>query len=462
MAKYVTQEGIQLVIDDYKNRLDVKADKSALTNFATKADLDNIEIPEVNLSNYATKNDVAAAVAAVEYDDTALAARVTTLEGGLEGVYHFKGSKADLATLTSEVQNPEVGDAYNLVDTGMNVAWNGEAWDEFGSTVDLSGYALKSEVEALTKAEINALLFSGKSAVVANVDSLAAMMANNQNEVEITLNDDIEIKENFVVPAGKSVVLDLGENEIEVDNGKYFVVQGDVELKGGAVAGTAYPVLVQEGGTLTIDGTDITATNDCAVSVTGANAEVVVNNGTITSQEVPVIVTSGGKAVINGGHLVGLDNFAIGGNGSGGKGDIEVVINGGIIEGKIQSANYTAAAIYWPNTGTLTINGGTIISEGAGIVQRGGTINLNSGTTVTANGPAGFTGKVGDSRVVVGSYAIVYDKYSEYPAYQTMELNIAEDVVLTGTDGDIQVIPADATGINDNRPQPQPEEPAGE
>ena len=44
-----------------------------------------------------------------------------------------------------------------------------------------------------------------------------------------------------------------------------------------------------------------------------------------------------------------------------------------------------------------------------------------------------------------------FDKNSKYPAYEGMELNIAEDVILTGTDGDIQVLPEDATGINDLR-----------
>jgi hypothetical protein len=40
--------------------------------------------------------------------------------------------------------------------------------------------------------------------------------------------------------------------------------------------------------------------------------------------------------------------------------------------------------------------------------MRGGTVNLNGGSIV-ATGESGVAGKVGDSRVVVGPYAVVYD-----------------------------------------------------
>ena len=72
-------------------------------------------------------------------------------------VYKYKGSVANQAALPS---NAEVGDVYNLEDTGMNVAWDGSKWDNLGSTVDLSGYVQESELVAITNEEIDDILAS--------------------------------------------------------------------------------------------------------------------------------------------------------------------------------------------------------------------------------------------------------------------------------------------------------------
>lgn len=456
MAKYyLDQDGTRILVRYIDDNLAQKANKTDLANLATKDELQNVT---VDLTGYATESYVNQQIASIpeveQYDDSELRDLIDNIEAKTSGLYHFKGSVADLQALTA-IPNPEVGDTYNLLDTGMNAAWTGQEWDQFGSIADLSEYVKTEDVQAITRAELNAILYNGKSAAVNDAEGFAAMVSNNQAEVEITLNNDVVLDSSLQIPAGKTVTLNLNNNQLDTSN-KSLDIAGEVVLTGGEIEGTAKPVIVRSGGTLTIDGTDITSTSNCAVSADGVGAEVIVEDGDITAQEVPILVTNSASVTVNGGHLKGLDNFAIGGNGTAGKGDINVTINGGVIEGNIQSGGYTAAAIYWPNSGTLTINGGTIVSTGAGIVMRGGTVNLNSGTIVTANGPAGFVGKVGDSRVVVGSYAVVYDKNSKYPAMDTMELNIAEDVVLTGTDGDIQIImpdgeTVDQANINDLR-----------
>jgi hypothetical protein len=114
-------------------------------------------------------------------------------------------------------------------------------------------------------------------------------------------------------------------------------------------------------------------------------------------------------------------------------------MNGGRLEGHIQSAGYIACAVYMPNEGSFTMNDGEIVSDGCGICMRGGQVNLNGGSVI-ASGESGVKGKVGDSRVVVGPYAVVYDAQSQYPAVNSLELNIAAGVVLEGTDGDIDTV----------------------
>ena len=361
--------------------------------------------------------------------------------------YHYKGSVENQAALAN-IQDPAVGDVYNALDTGMNFGWNGTEWDNLGAFVDLSPYALDEDIQPIPEETIKSLIYGGKYSVVNDAEGIKGMFNNDNTEVEIALADNVIAETVLSIPVGKSVVLNLNDKELSGEGSQTIAVQGNLTLKGGTISG-ARTIVVANGGSVTVDGTNINST-DCAISAVDAGTTVIVNGGTITAQEVPVLATTGASAVINGGHLIGLDNFAIGGNGTPGQGDSNVTINGGIIEGRIQSAGYIAAAIYWPNSGALTINGGEIISEGAGIVQRAGTVVINDGAKITANGASGVLGKVGDSKVTVGPYAVVYDKSANYPASDTMSLNIASGAQLEGTDGDLQIL-GDGSAITDNR-----------
>jgi hypothetical protein len=129
-------------------------------------------------------------------------------------------------------------------------------------------------------------------------------------------------------------------------------------------------------------------------------------------------------------------------------------MNGGKLIAHIQSNGYTACGVYMPNSGKFTMNGGEIISDGAGLVMRAGEVELNGGS-ITANGATGVRGKVGDSRVVVGPYAVVYDESAKYPGAATgvFKLTIGADMELSGTDGDIETLLSEGASANiiDNR-----------
>lgn len=73
------------------------------------------------------------------------------VDGKVAGVYHYKGSVANRATLPA---SPAVGDVYNIQDEdGQNVAWTGSAWDALGATVDLSAYSTTAQTNtAITQA----------------------------------------------------------------------------------------------------------------------------------------------------------------------------------------------------------------------------------------------------------------------------------------------------------------------
>lgn len=76
----------------------------------------------------------------------------------VSSVYRYKGSVANKEALPTE--NLTTGDVYNLEDTGMNVAYTGEEWDDLGSSVDLTSYYTKTEVDNLPL--IKGLIYDNK------------------------------------------------------------------------------------------------------------------------------------------------------------------------------------------------------------------------------------------------------------------------------------------------------------
>ena len=96
------------------------------------------------------------------------------LKADISTVYKYKGTVANINALPAKKQ---VGDVYNLEDTGDNVAWDGNSWDYLGGTANLSEYAKTSEVDssiASAKAELNTAFntaLNGKLDATANAVS---------------------------------------------------------------------------------------------------------------------------------------------------------------------------------------------------------------------------------------------------------------------------------------------------
>lgn len=73
----------------------------------------------------------------------------------LTGAMNYKGTKASTAALPSSgnVQ----GDVWHITADGSEWAWNGSAWEELGTAVDLSGYVEESELGLATTSQIDGL-----------------------------------------------------------------------------------------------------------------------------------------------------------------------------------------------------------------------------------------------------------------------------------------------------------------
>ena len=111
-----------------------------------------------NSTTVATEKAVAAAIATAESNASTYA---SGLVAGLGTVFNYKGTKADMTALNA-VTGMKAGDVWNVT-TGANgtsaeYVYNGTAWEELGTTIDLSGYATKVATTAngqLLKADAN-------------------------------------------------------------------------------------------------------------------------------------------------------------------------------------------------------------------------------------------------------------------------------------------------------------------
>ena len=127
--------------------------------------------------------------------------------------------------------------------------------------------------------------------------------------------------------------------------------------------------------------------------------------------------------------------------------------------GRIQTPGYAACGIYHPQQGALTIKysrgiPNIVAINGAGIVMRGGTLDYRAGNII-ATGDASFVGKVGDSRVVVGTSGIVYDRDCGYYDVANAKISVSDnsgEKKVVGAKAAIEVInekAQDITGVID-------------
>mgnify|MGYP000288070004 CR=1 FL=1 len=65
----------------------------------------------------------------------------------ITGLYKYKGSKATYSALPTS--GNEVGDVWNVEDTGMNYAWTGEDWDALGAMFEIVSIT-NTEIDTIT------------------------------------------------------------------------------------------------------------------------------------------------------------------------------------------------------------------------------------------------------------------------------------------------------------------------
>ena len=188
-SKYISNSDSE--VQDYGTRLNINPNaiyytKGTVTT-ATAGDVRNeiavlkdIDTLETSIDN---KLDLKADKADT-YTKSEIDARMST-------VYDYKGTVDVMGDLPKTDQ--KVGDVWNvvykvvpggdptdpddLIPWGMNVAWNGTAWDELGQIIDLSPYAKIADVAATYETIANCNLIRGR------LDTLESDVAQLQSDV---------------------------------------------------------------------------------------------------------------------------------------------------------------------------------------------------------------------------------------------------------------------------------------
>lgn len=79
----------------------------------------------------------------------------TEIDQKLTGAMNYKGTKATTSALPSS--GNATGDVWHITADGSEWAWNGTAWEELGTAIDLSGYVEESEIGLATTEDIDDL-----------------------------------------------------------------------------------------------------------------------------------------------------------------------------------------------------------------------------------------------------------------------------------------------------------------
>lgn len=239
-----------------------------------------------------------------------------------------------------------------------------------------------------------------------------------------------------------------------------YTNSGTLELTGSIRAYNGAAIKVESGTVVSTQSVALFAVGD-ETGQKDIASSIEITGGYVKAQEFGASPQGRGASVTVNGFAVieSLDNAAVAGNGTNepGKklGGTSITIMGKCwLIGRIQSPGYAACGIYHPQQGTLTIkyNAGIpniVAINGAGIVMRGGTLDYRAGNII-ATGDANFVGKVGDSRVVVGTSGIVYDRDCDYYDAANVKITIPSsgEKKVVGAKAAIQVINDKAQDIS--------------
>lgn len=224
----------------------------------------------------------------------------TQITSKISSTYVYKGS----CTYGELPEDAEVGDVWNVTDqhenvpAGTNYAWDGEAWDALGGTVDLSAY-LTSETAAstyATKTELTSGL-DGKVSTTRTINGKALSADIVLAGGDILVGGDGTYAEEDITAALEDIDTRLGNtatasNVVTSINGS----KGAITIASGSTNGT----IAVAGSDIAVKGLGTaayTASTDYATAAQGALADTALQKADITTGTTNGTINVDGTAV---------------------------------------------------------------------------------------------------------------------------------------------------------------------
>ena len=307
--------------------------------------------------------------------------RVTSLESKITAIFTFKGTKETIAELPED-GSQQVGDVWHVTETGGEYVWDGSSWELLGLSIDLSNYALKSEV-TLAKQEA--------------IEDAHSYTDTLETEVQGKLDQKVDkVSGSSLVPDEKIELIDQNAADIAAAEEKITKLEtlvGDGESSGIAkdvadlkdVVGNAEGGLVKDVTDLqtqvaadNVTSIDTTAESGVALA-TGSVAKsvkVTVNAGTLAAAVAPNL--SGvsikvGKAITEGASIAEDDTIADALETLAGA--IQTAQSGGITTIGSTDQSITVSGV--GNTRDLKVNVANIVkASGSSLINDSGKLDL--------------------------------------------------------------------------------------
>ena len=307
--------------------------------------------------------------------------RVTSLESKLTAIFTFKGTKATISELPND-DSQQVGDVWHVTQDNGEYVWDGSKWELLGLSVDLSNYALKSEV---TSAKSEAIEESKNYTDQAKSD-LTAQLGNKVDKVPGS----------SLVPDEKIELIDQNAADIDAAEEKITKLEGlvgDGETSGIAkdvadlkdVVGDGEAGLVKDVADLqaqvaadNVTSIDTTASSGVALAVgsVAKSVKVTVNAGTLAAAIAPSL--SGvsikvGQEITQGATISAEDTIADALESLAGA--IQTAQSGGITS--LGSSDQTISVTGAGNTRDLKVNVANIAkASNSSLINDGGKLDL--------------------------------------------------------------------------------------
>lgn len=350
-----------------------------------------------------------------------------------------------LATLLMAVCSATLSVAQNVAKIGTT------EYATLKEAVDAVQTGAKGYIYILNDASFDDLRIEGKQIII-NLQNHT--VTGNKIDVYGTEGTDTYLK---ILDSSKRHHLSVdAKNNYKVS----YTNSGTLELTGSIRAYNGAAIKVESGTVVSTQSVALFAVGD-ETGQKDIASSIEITGGYVKAQEFGASPQGRGASVtVNGAAVIeSLDNAAVAGNGTNSPekklGGTSITISGKCwLIGRIQSQGYAACGIYHPQQGTLTIKYSAgipniVAINGAGIVMRGGTLDYRAGNII-ATGDANFVGKVGDSRVVVGTSGIVYDRDCDYYDAANVKITIPSsgEKKVVGAKAAIQVINDKAQDIS--------------